>query len=47
LVSNKNMLSISIFNNVMRFEIYTRSVHFTLVHCRVSSAVYGTTLTLA
>jgi len=34
LVSNKNILSISIFNNVMRFEIYTRSVHCTFVHCR-------------
>ena len=34
LVSNKNILSISIFNNVIRFEIYTRSVHCTLVHCR-------------
>ena len=34
LVSNKNILSISIFNNVMRFEIYTISVHCTLIHCR-------------
>jgi len=34
LVSNKNKLSISIFNNVLRFEINRRSVHCKLVHCR-------------
>jgi hypothetical protein len=33
LMSNKNILSVSIFNNVMRFEIRKRSVHCTLVHC--------------
>ena len=34
LVSNKNILSISIFNNVMRFQICTISVHCAFVHCR-------------
>ena len=34
LVSNENILQIFIFNNVMRFEIHTRSVHCTIVHRR-------------
>ena len=34
LVANKNILPISIFDSVMPFEVYTRSVHCTLVRCR-------------
>ena len=34
LVSNKNILSIFIFNSVVSFEIYMRSIHCTLVHFR-------------
>jgi len=49
LVSNKNILSISIFNNIMHFKIYRRSVHLynavaecnvTTAHCCVLSSVY-------